>query len=242
MRGLGDSNYLRGRMRTANLYFTSCVSLCREHGLLGVEGNNLYMASFSGMFAGDLEPALQNALAAVEIAVSTGNRRAEWLSRHGVGHIRYEFGEWEGPLEEFRQGRENARLLEAKRFESHALSKCGMVEAARGNLAEGRALLQEALEIARETGTTYFGPAILAALARITEEPGARRALLKEGEEILNAGCVGHNSLFFYRDAMEGSLAQREWGDVAQFAAALEATPVPSPCPGATCLSPGRGP
>ena len=58
-----------------------------------------------------------------------------------------------------------------------------------------------------------------------------RAQALGEGEEILRQDCVGHNYLWFYRDAMEVSLEDADWDGARRYAAALEAYTRPEPLP-----------
>ena len=52
---------------------------------------------------------------------------------------------------------------------------------------------------------------------------------LTEGEALLATGCVSHNYLLFYPDAMEASLIAGDWDGVERYAAALEAYTRPEP-------------
>ena len=105
------------------------------------------------------------------------------------------------------------------------------VERASGRPAEALKLLGEALATSRETGMEFFGPVILGALALTTEDPRDRRTALAEAEALLAAGCVSHNYLLFYPDAMEVSLNAGDWDGVERYAAALEAYTRPEPLP-----------
>ena len=49
------------------------------------------------------------------------------------------------------------------------------IERASGRRVEALKLLKNALAISRETGTGFFGPAILGALALTTEDPQERQ-------------------------------------------------------------------
>ena len=44
---------------------------------------------------------------------------------------------------------------------------------------------------------------MLSTLALVYDDENAALAALDEGEKILKSGCVGHNYLDFYRNAME---------------------------------------
>jgi hypothetical protein len=102
---------------------------------------------------------------------------------------------------------------------------------AEGRRFEARRLLDEAIAVSRETGLTFFGPRILAELALAADDPAEQQKALSEGEKILGEGCVGHNHLWFYRDAMEVALSARDWSAVDRYAAALAAFTEPEPLP-----------
>lgn len=54
---------------------------------------------------------------------------------------------------------------------------------------------------------------------------------MREGQAILDRGCVSHNYFWFYRDAIEVSLSEAAWDAVDAYAQALEdyfkAEPIP---------------
>ena len=84
-------------------------------------------------------------------------------------------------------------------------------------------MLREALAICREAGMQFIGPKIISALSRAEDDPVERATLLAEGKEILRRGAVGHNHLWFYRDAIEALLSSAADGAGAlEYVAALE--------------------
>ena len=48
---------------------------------------------------------------------------------------------------------------------------------------------------------------------------------------MLQDGCVGHNHLWFYRDAMEASLDSADWDSAEEYAAALSDFTAAEPLP-----------
>jgi hypothetical protein len=82
--------------------------------------------------------------------------------------------------------------------------------------------LRQALVSAQGSGIAFFGPAIYGRLARALTEPDERRRQLAQGEEIILRGCVGHNQLHFYPEAIEVSLELEDWDEADRYAAALE--------------------
>jgi hypothetical protein len=63
------------------------------------------------------------------------------------------------------------------------------------------------LSICREAGTQFCGPKVTSALSRAVDDPTERATLLAEGQQMLARGAVGHNHLWFHRDAIEAFLA-----------------------------------
>jgi tetratricopeptide (TPR) repeat protein len=59
--GLGDAEYMRGRMLSANRYFEDCIALANRHGFGRIEAANRPMASFTRWYAGETGQALSDA-------------------------------------------------------------------------------------------------------------------------------------------------------------------------------------
>ena len=91
-----------------------------------------------------------------------------------------------------------------------------------GRRAEAAEMLREALAICKEAGTQFCGPKVTSALSRAVDDPAERAALLAEGKEMLRRGAVGHNHLWFYRDAIEALLSAGDGAGALEYVAALE--------------------
>ena len=92
-------------------------------------------------------------------------------------------------------------------------------------------MLRQAVDACRRTGVSFEGPRTLSALALAVENRTERQELLAEGEALIRAGCVGHNPLYFYPDAVEVCLELGEFGEVERHAMALEDYTRPEPLP-----------
>ena len=79
--GLGDAEYLRGRMLTAGNYFRRSVDASVRAGLGRIEASNRPMAALATMFELRLADALQEALVAVERARLMTQPRAELIGK-----------------------------------------------------------------------------------------------------------------------------------------------------------------
>jgi class 3 adenylate cyclase/tetratricopeptide (TPR) repeat protein len=221
--GLGDAYYLRGRMVSARDQFDRCVGICRASGYVAIEAANLYMRGIARLCCNELPAGLEDGFAAAELAASIGQLRAEMVARGGVcALILYELGEFERSAEEAQKAWKLARRLGARQFEGNSRKHLGRGLTALGRRKEAAALLEEGIEVCRETGLRFMGPELLGALAVATDDPATRERVLTEGEAILLSGCPSHNYLFFYRDAIEASLAVGTWDEAERYAAALE--------------------
>ena len=121
--------------------------------------------------------------------------------------------------------------LGARRFEQLNLLYLGRAALAEGRRDEATGLLRQALAVAREMGTGFKGPVILGSLARALRPGDERRRALAEAEAIIRSGCLDHNQLHFYPEAMEVSLELGDHDEAERYAAALEGFTRPEPLP-----------
>jgi tetratricopeptide (TPR) repeat protein len=230
--GLGDAYYLRGRMVSARDQVDRCVGICRANGYVSIEAANLYMRGITRLFCNQPVAGLEDGFAAAELAATIGQLRAEMVARGGVcALILYELGDFERSAEESNKAWQLARRLGARQFEGNGKKHLGRGLTALGRREEAAALLAEAVAVCRETGFRFMGPEMLSALAVATDDPATRETALCEGEAILLSGCPSHNYLFFYRDAIDASLAAGAWDEAERYAAALKDYTRPEPLP-----------
>jgi tetratricopeptide (TPR) repeat protein len=121
--------------------------------------------------------------------------------------------------------------LEARRFEQACRLYLARIALAEGRRSEAVELLEQALDISRRTGIGFHGPQILGTFAHALERPEERRRVLAEGEALIRAGCVGHNQLRFYPDAMQVALDLADHDELERYAGALEDYTRPEPLP-----------
>lgn len=233
--GLGDAHYLQGRMITAHDYFRRCVDFSRANALTRIEAGNRYMVAWTMLYQNDVGGSVTEALESVEAAAAIGHRRAEVVARMSAVRSLYEAGDYAAVLDHVEAGLAVVEQIGAGRFQPGFA-----VFASRAKLAQGadRAALAQEVEdaygMARETGIKFMGPWVLSTLALITEDPDRRLAALKEGEQLLATGCVGHNYFAFYPDAMDVALAAGDWASAAVYADRLAAYSADEPLPWAT--------
>ena len=232
--GLGDSEYVRGRMVSAHRHFSRCVELSRASGAGRIEVANLSMVAHTEVYLNDFAGALASVQAAVALAEQVGHHRAEMIAHHAASNVFRSNGEFGRAKPHGERALALSRQLGAKRFEAIGLHDLAMVARAEAKTPEAKDLLYRALALSRETGLSFVGPTILGYLAATTEDPTERRAALAEGEQILGQGAVSHCHLWFWRYAIDASLDSQDWDGAERYSAALEAYARSEPLPWAT--------
>ncbi|MFL9930726.1 adenylate/guanylate cyclase domain-containing protein [Paraburkholderia sp. RL18-103-BIB-C] len=220
--GLADAAYAQGRMRTAFEYFSRCVALSREHGFGRIEVANRSMTGFSRIFLNEAFVAREDASAAAHAAALVGQPRAQMLCETLGVFACYEMGDMNAALAHLEREMQIIRQLGARRFEAQNMEMRARVLLDSGHRREAALLLREALAICREVGTQFSAPKAVSALSRAVEDDGERMRLLAEGAEMLRRGAVGHNHLWFYRDAIETMLNVGEPAAALRYVSALE--------------------
>jgi len=220
--GLADAAYAQGRMRSAFEHFSRCVALSREHGFGRIEVANRSMVGFSRLYLNEARQAREDGVAAARAAATVGQLRAELLGETMGAMAAVELGEVDATRRHLEGSARLARQLGARRFEAQNLAFEGRMLLNAGQSAEAIAPLRGALAICKEVGMQFAGPMAIGALSRAVEDVAERAELLAMAEQVLKRGSVGHSHLWFYRDAIEASLAAGEAAAALRYAAALE--------------------
>jgi class 3 adenylate cyclase/tetratricopeptide (TPR) repeat protein len=220
--GLGDAEYLRGRMITAGNYFRRSVEVSVEAGLGRIETSNRPMAAFAPFCELRLADALHEALFAVERARLMTQPRAEMISHHACAFILAELGRDADMLAQVAEARRLTHELEAWRFESENLFLMAGAYLRAGRREDARTGLVTALDIAKRCGMAYFGATILATLARTEADPIARHKTIEEAEELLSTIAISHNHWFGRRELIELGWELRDLDTIDFHTSALE--------------------
>ncbi|MDH5749930.1 MAG: AAA family ATPase, partial [Rhodospirillales bacterium] len=93
--GLGDAEYIRGRMISSNNYFKECIDLCRRHGFRDIEGANLYMVGWSGYYQLITTEVLKIGLEAAAITEGLGNVRGQSIAIGLAAYIACDMGDFD---------------------------------------------------------------------------------------------------------------------------------------------------
>ncbi|TCG06791.1 adenylate/guanylate cyclase domain-containing protein [Paraburkholderia steynii] len=229
--GLGDGEYMRGRMVSAHCAYRRCIELCQCHGFGRIEVANLPMRAITAWFAGETKTALDTALASVAAAEKVGHLRAQAVAHHAAWHCLHDLGQWDRAWEHVGPALQCARELKSRRFEGEALAFRAELQRIAGRRRDALDDIEAALAISRETGMTYLGASYLAILARATDDAGVCERALKEGDALLAGGAVSHNHFLFRRDAIDACIERGLWDAAAEHAAALDAYASREPSP-----------
>lgn len=80
----------------------------------------------------------------------------------------------------------------------------------------------------------FCDPKVLSVLARAVPSKAERDQILGEGQELRDRGAVGHNHLWFHRDAIDAMLATGDAAGAPRYATALEDYSTREPLPWST--------
>ncbi len=220
---LADAEYARGNFSSAYHYFDQCIELAREHGFGRVIAANLSMRGFLSHWRNDVESKTADYHEAVELAAKTRDLRSEMIALSG-GNLWAEMGDFTKSEEWLQRGIAIVYRLGSKLFEGEFLYLLARVAFMRDDQELSKKYSREALSILRESeaGMTFRGPTALGICALTAEEHGLRHSFLQEAEDLLAKGCVEHNYLDFYEDAIQACLRDSEWDEVERYAQALE--------------------
>lgn len=221
--GIGDAQYLRGHMATANEQFAKCVRLSQQHGFGRLEVANLPMVGWTRLYMNDMRGAVAIGVRAIELAIRVSQMRAELLARALVfwvdGLIRCRP---DTLADQFDRSLALACTLGSRRFEAQMYGLSALIMLRSGQRELARSQVERGLGICREHGMGYIGPWILGVLASIESSAAARADAIAEGELLLESGCVSHNQILFRELAIEASIAAGEWERVEKICTGLE--------------------
>ena len=234
--GLGDAWYQRGRMRTAQRCFESCVQGARDQEDLGLLVAYLPMLGLTRLYDLRFPQALRECEEALELARQIARPRAELVTLVVTATVHDYHGQPAQALPVAEHALKLARQVGARRFEAETLGLIGVSLLALGRRSESLESLREAWSQAQQIGAEYCGPFLLGSLAMAASDPLERGRALEQGEALLERGSLAHNALDFHFRAMEACLQDGQWPRVRRHADALERATADEPLPWAELL------
>jgi class 3 adenylate cyclase/tetratricopeptide (TPR) repeat protein len=235
--GLADAQYMDCRMATALRHFADCVALCDAHGLPRIAAPNSVMMGHCQVYTGTIDQGLNDIRKGLEIAIRIGSRHTQMFATQSIGYCLTMAGRY-AEAEEFQaEALQQARALNARRYESVILAQSAEVALSHCRRSEALALARAAREISEETGPGFIGPAIQGLIALTAEAREERSAALAAGEALLAKGAVGHNHFWFRRYAIERALLDEDWAEAERQAEALLRRTADEPLAYASCVA-----
>ena len=235
--GLADAQYMDCRMATALRHFADCVALCDSRGFARIAAPNSVMMGHCRIYACDFDRGLNDMGKGLEIALRIGNRHGQMFATQSQGLLLTAAGRY-AEAEKFQsQALEQARALNARRYEAVILGHSAEVALSQGRRGEALGLAHAGREIANETGPGFAGPILHGLLALLEDEPERQRAALAAGEALLAKGAVGHNHCWFRRYAIESALLRNDWDEAERQADALLLRTADEPLAYASCVA-----
>jgi tetratricopeptide (TPR) repeat protein len=214
--GLADAHFASRRIATAERTYDACVRLAEANGLNAVTLANVSLRGHMRLYLCQMAEARKDCERAVEMSVAAGNRRGELMARGScLGKVLLELGEFSEADHAFADAGRLAAELGAHRYEALNLVFRGRVGLETGARSDALERGYRAAAIARASGPRFCLPLALGVVARAEETADACRAVLAQAEELIAAGCLAHNPLWFYRDAALAVTAHG-WPDEAQ--------------------------
>lgn len=223
--GLGDAEYVRGRMMKARTHLERCVALAREQGLGRIEVANQAQIAHTLVYTGPLTAARETAADACEAARHVGHLRAEINSRAASVKALYGMGLYEDCLAETESMDACIRRLGTERFRQVSLLFRACSLHALGRRQDAEAVIREALACARETGFAFHGPSLTAALATISDDPAEKSDAMANAEAAMAEGCVGHNQFWVYAMGVDVAFSLERPEMLRHYIACLETYP-----------------
>ncbi|HZP99198.1 MAG TPA: adenylate/guanylate cyclase domain-containing protein [Reyranella sp.] len=219
--GLADAFYAQGRMRSALDALERCIDAARQAGAGAIEIANLPMVGIAQCFMLRLDAMAEAGEMARTMARQAQNRRAELIALHVLMVAAVESDRPLEGLPHVERARQIVAELGAWRFEGENVIFGAQLEAACGRAKLAAEMAREAVALCREHALSYIGPAALGIGAALSDDPAERDAWLAEGDALLQRPTLGHNHLFFRRNAIEASMSAGRIDEARRHANAL---------------------
>jgi class 3 adenylate cyclase/tetratricopeptide (TPR) repeat protein len=229
--GLADAQYMDCRMATALDLFSECVVLNEAAGLTRILTANRVMMGHCRIYLCAFDAGVDEMRRGLEIARRIGNRHGEMFAFQSTGFCMTAAGRYGEAADIQAQALEQARALNARRFEAVIFGTWAELALGQGNRPEALALVREGLSASEETSPGFVGPILYGLLGLIEAERSAREAALSAGEALLAKGAVGHNHFWFRRYAIEAALQTEEWDEADAQADSLAERTAAEPLP-----------
>jgi class 3 adenylate cyclase/tetratricopeptide (TPR) repeat protein len=220
--GLGDAYYLQGQMQTAFEQFRSCIELSQSRGFVRIDAANRHMMGWTRIHQMEFAEARADAASTLELARQISHRRAELLALMLYCEIDVCTGDDDNFEKNVVLALDLARRSKARNFEAQILENHARFLFRSHQMPQALEVIDQAFQIVREVGMSFTGATVLGTKARFVNDVEDSRKILREGEAVLDSGCVSHNHMWFAQAAIEAELARQGYGEMLRHAERLE--------------------
>ena len=212
--GLGDHCYAAGRMHTRAAPISSAASSCaRKAGLMRVEIPNVgHGRTLPDLDRRRAHAGLREVRHAVELSNRVGLAQTEVMALESIGFALVFHGAYDEAQPWIEKAIAAARQAGRPPLPRDGLHAHGRVPARKQGASPRRARCWPRPSSWRSRSASGFsGRRCSRPWPASAEAPAERKRLLQEGEAMLES-CLAHARLFFYRDAIDAALEDRELG------------------------------
>jgi class 3 adenylate cyclase len=220
--GIADGNYMSGRMNSAFDHMESCIALANKHGFSAIAAGTIAGREHTRYLTRGPRHSRDAMIAGIQTIVDADHLRGETILRATAAGLFLDLVEPDEALEQARTSREICNRIGAgiwlpycMIFEARALDALGDTERA-------LSMAHAASDLASESSAALVGAWTLGSLATIATDAETVRSAIARGIQLIAEGCVGHNQLWFYRQAAEACLSLEDWGAAESHADSLE--------------------
>lgn len=229
--GLGDAEYLRGRMVTAHGHFRRCVELLEQSDLSARVPAHLAMQAWTAFFCNRVAEGIADAERALALARATHDAHAEGVVQGALVPMLLANGQISNARDEAERALTHARRLGAPRQIADALTGLAEAHGLAGERELARRLLDQARGVLGRPGLPYAGAIIHGLLARFADDEIQRRAAIDAGDGLLDSASISHNCLLYHQAAIDAWLEARDWARIEHHARALVEYTAAEPLP-----------
>ena len=229
--GLADSHYMDGRMISSYTNYARATEIAKAENFISVQAANVPGVGHTLVFRARLTDARDALAEGLELIQRVGHYRAEGIVRLNYAVLLAEFGDLDEGLKQTDKAGVVVQRIGAKVWEPMVWKVRARLLLYQGEDSEAISAARQGAALARETSRALLGPWCLGVLALACDDPVERRAALDEGEAMLSERTVGHNHLWFYRDAIDASLDAGDLDSAERYAGLMEEFTRPEPLP-----------
>ncbi|MCA9726988.1 MAG: tetratricopeptide repeat protein, partial [Candidatus Eisenbacteria bacterium] len=207
---LGSAALTGGRLQEAGERYRNCVRACRELGLQQSIGTPIHNLASVEEQRGYPDEALRLYDEALQYHTQEANRRSHVWSMHGRAGVLHLLDRLDEAEDCWRQALQACSATGDAHGESNLRAGLGLLLLDRGQIAEGTALLEESLTLARQTDVGYWITYVLGALGRAAQLSGDLAAALAWVDQIAESEAGEQSSGARSREELRGMLSRAE--------------------------------